>query len=160
MSSPAPALTIAELAYIAGVVDTIGLIRIRPYAEIGLPTVMVHAKVTPSLEYLATVTGVRLTVIHRDFTRAGCMEHCPEQHQHVYSVSGRWQLTGSRATIALLGIRQFLRIQGEAADEAIAIGLKAGRKPAIAAKMAALGWPVPEDWDSPSPGELRLVGGE
>lgn len=154
MSSPQLAAT--DLAYIAGIVDTIGLIQVRPYRETGLPQVTVHAPVSPSLRYLSTIAGVKLTVIRRDFARAGCAEHCPEKHRHVFSISGRWQISGSRATIALIGIRQYLRIQDGAADEAIAVGLRVGRKPAIAEQMAKLGWPIPSDWE-PSPSKLTVV---
>lgn len=154
-SSPSP-LTIADLAYIAGMIDTVALVSTRPYRDHRLPSVSVHMPVSPSLTYLAETTGVRLTIIRRDYVKAGCSQHCPEQHQHVYSVSGRWQVTGSRATIVLAAVRPYLKVQGAVADTTIELGLRVGRKPAIAEKMAGLGWPVPSGWVPPSPG-LALV---
>lgn len=138
----------AELAYLAGVVDALAIIRERPYGRTVLPMVAVHGQVSAPMRLLASRTGTRITVTRRDFTRAGCAEHCPERHQHVVSESGRWSVSGTRATILLSAIRPYLQVQTYAADEAIELGLSVHRKPAVAEKMAGLGWPLPVAWSS------------
>lgn len=60
------------------------------------------------------------------------------------SVSGRWQLTGGKATILLWNIRPYMRLQVPAATSAIALGMSTQYKPATLKKMAELGWDVPE----------------
>ena len=76
--------------------------------------------------------------------KAGCSEHCGEKHQHVQSMSGRWSVTGAKATVVLWNIRPYQHLQVKAADTALVVGLGTGYKPATVARMAELGWDVPE----------------
>lgn len=136
-----------DLAHLAGVLDAFGVIRVRTYAGDGkLPYVALHGPNTALLRYVGGLTGAKVVVTRRGYYRAGCSEHCPEQHQHITSESGRWSVSGSKATVVLAAVRPYLRVRGYDADEALEVGLRAGRKPATLTRMVALGWPVPDAW--------------
>lgn len=132
------------LAYVAGVVDLLGLIRVRDLPNgTRLPVVQMHGNYMPTFAYFGELTGTKAIVTRRSYSRAGCAQHCKEKHQHIVSKSGRWSLTGAKATIVLWNIRPFLRIQADKADEALVVGLDTRFKPATLEKMRQLGWEVP-----------------
>lgn len=133
------------LAYVAGVVDLLGLIRVRDLPTgTRLPVIQMHGNYMPTFNYFSELTGTKAIVVRRSYSRAGCSLHCKEKHQHVVSVSGRWSLTGAKATIVLWNIRPFLRVQLDRAEEALSVGLETRFKPATLEKMRQLGWDLPE----------------
>lgn len=135
-----------EVAYLAGVLDVMGSITTRRAGDTLLPQISVSTKDQRLLDWLGKRTDVRAFVTRRDFTRAGCSKHCAEKHQHVISESGRWSVSGAKATIVLAAVRPFLRLRTDEADIALTVGLRAPHKPATPRKMARLGWPLPEGW--------------
>lgn len=134
-----------ELAYLAGIVDTQAVIRMRPYGEIWLPMVAMHGD-PRLLKVLSQATGTTVTIVKRKYAKAGCSEHCPDKHQHIVSESGRWSVSGAKATVLLSAVRPYLRLQGYLADEAIEVGKLAPKKQSTAGKMVKLGWPLPDGW--------------
>lgn len=143
-------LNVADLAYVAGVIDSQGGIRTRIAGDTELPMVYVHGPNLAVLHLLADLTGTGVTEVKRGYSKAGCTEHCPDKHQHVTSVSGRWSVTGVKATVLLWNIRPYLRFQRDAAATALAVGMTSPFKPATPGKMAVLGWQIPEFHDAPS----------
>lgn len=131
------------LAYVASVIDTQGIIRTRIAGDTELPMVAVHGSNIPVLQYLADLTGTKVTIVKRSYDRVGCAEHCTEKHQHIVSSSGRWSVTGVKATVLLYNIRPFMRFQTEPARSALVLGTATRFKPATIEKMVALGWDVP-----------------
>lgn len=130
------------IQYVAGILDACAIFRIRETAEgTKLPGVFVHGLPMPMLNILAETTGTKVTVVTRDYHRALCADHCPDQHGHVRSVSGRWSVTGAKATVLISAVLPHLRGQTAQAYEALTIGLEAPRKSTTFAKMYALGWP-------------------
>ena len=138
------ALPVTTVAYVAGVIDSQAGIRTRHVGDTDLPMVYVHGPNLQVLELLARLTGTSVTTVRRGYAKAGCAEHCPEKHQHVTSVSGRWSVTGVKATVLLWNIRDYLMFQRDAAVDAIALGLATPFKLATPQKMADLGWQVPD----------------
>jgi hypothetical protein len=132
------------LAYVAGVVDLLGLIRIRDADGTPLPVVQLHGNHMSTFTYLGELTGTKAIAVRRSYSRAGCAEHCKEKHQHIVSVSGRWSLTGAKATIFLWNIRPYMRRQLDDATHAINVGFDTQFKPATLQKMRELGWDIPE----------------
>lgn len=131
-----------QLAWCAGVIDVMGLIRTRAMktgAE--LCYVGVSTAKRDVLAELSGLTGVRVMTVNRDYNRLGCGEHCTEAHLHVYSSTGRWSLTGSRAVVFLSAIEPHLKLQRGRALDVIAAGRIAPHKPATLRKMYELGWP-------------------
>lgn len=137
-------LDATTLAYVAGVVDLHGVIRTRVSGDSLLPQLSVNGPNTAMLTFLGDLTGTRAIVRRRQYSKAGCSEHCGEKHQHVVSVSGTWSVSGAKATIVLWNIRPFMRLQVEAATSAVVQGLDAPIKPATLTKMFELGWDLPE----------------
>ena len=84
----------------------------------------------------------------RDFTKAGCAEHCSEKHLHVRSLSGRWMISGAKATIVLAAVQPYLRLRAAEVEDAVALGLAANFKGATAQAMRKLGWPIPESMNA------------
>lgn len=137
-----------DLAYVAGVLDTRAVVKTRlaPGTETVLPHIMLSSGDAQLLQWLAQITAVRSIVTSRKYDKHRCLEHCTQAHDHITSVSGRWSLTGAKATVVLWGTRGHVRFHAEAWDRALQAGLTASRKPATVAKMKALGWPLPPGW--------------
>jgi hypothetical protein len=133
------------VAYVAGIVDLLGLIRVRTVEGTQLPVVQVHGKHMATFDYLGELTGTKAIETKRDYTRAGCAEHCAEKHMHIVSRSGRWSLTGAKATVVLWNIQPYLREKKDAADGALAVGLATKFKQGTVGKMRDLGWEIPRE---------------
>lgn len=133
----------------AGVLDTRAVVRIRlaPGSETELPYVAMSSGEAELLRWLGALTGVRSIVTSRKYDKHRCLEHCTKAHDHIRSVSGRWSLTGVRATVVLAATREWVRFHEREWDEATRVGLAAPHKKATLGKMQALGWPVPVTWE-------------
>lgn len=141
-SASAPLLDEQQLAWCAGVIDCLGLIKTRAMktgSELGY--VAVSTTKMAVLHRLAELTGVKAITVHRDYKRLGCNQHCDEAHLHVHSTTARWSLTGARAAVFLAAIEPYLVVKTSEASDAVSAGLLAPRKPATLGKMYALGWP-------------------
>lgn len=139
-------IEVADLAYVAALVDAMGGVKIRRTPEgTDLPVVYAHGKID-ILAPLGTLTGTKVIETRRNYSRSGCAEHCPLPHQHIVSVSGRWSVTGVKATVVLWNIRPYLRVHADAARTGVVVGTAAPFKPATPQKMAALGWHIPDVW--------------
>lgn len=135
-------ITETQLAWCAGVIDVLGLIKTRPMDTGSELTYVGVSSTRPDiLEALGDLTGTGVVTVHRDYKRLGCGEHCEEPHLHVVSTTARWSLTGAKATVFLSAIEPYLITKREPAQEAIAAGLVAPRKAATLTKMYRLGWP-------------------
>lgn len=135
------------LAYVASIIDTQGIIRIRTAGDTELPMVALHGSNTQMLEYLAALTGTRVTIVRREYSKVGCTEHCMEKHQHITSKSGRWSVTGFKATVLLYNIQPYIRFQRGPVRAALVVGMGAPIKPATVGKMAKLGWEIPSEFE-------------
>jgi hypothetical protein len=138
-------LETGDLAYLAGVLDTRAVVRVRVLPGNGtvLPYVAMSCGDAELLRWLGEISGVKSIVTSRDYDKHRCLEHCERAHEHIRSVSGRWSLTGVRATVVLVATRPWVRFGEEKWDRGIAAGLAAPRKEGVLRKMTALGWPVP-----------------
>lgn len=137
-------MTEIPLGYIAGILDANAIFRVRTTpGGTELPAVHVHGLPMPIMTVLAKYTGTKVTTVTRDYSRSPCAEHCDERHQHVVSISGRWSVTGARATVLIHAILPHLQAQRYAATEVLAVGLSAPKKSTTYNKMAQLGWPIP-----------------
>lgn len=129
------------LAYLAGVVDALGRLRTRETDAGLLPEVSVSSPRLELLAVLAQHTGVRVVGVHRDYQRLGCSEHCDRRHQHVQSDTGRWQVTGYRATVLLHALHPYLIRHRADAARLVLLGMSSGHKASTANDMHRLGWP-------------------
>lgn len=134
-----------KIAWIAGVVDVMAALRFRGVGESGteLPLVAVSTANLAVVNVLADATGMKVTPVSRDYVKNGCSKHCPQAHMHVVSVTGRWSVTGVRATVLLHNLLPYMQVQAEEAEKLVAVGLRSPRKPAVIEKMVRLGWEAP-----------------
>jgi hypothetical protein len=139
-------LSSPEIAYLAGVLDVAARIRLVEAHGTSLPDIYVATPNMDLLGVLSAASGVKAFTIERDYNSHVCNEHCPSQHSHRVSVSGRWECKGARAVIMLAAMTDYLELQRDAAEECVSVGLKNQKWSKIPAEMAALGWPVPEEW--------------
>lgn len=140
MTDKTPPLPDSTLGYIAGVIDAIGRLRARETTGALLPEVSVSSPRLDMLTFLAQRTGVRVVEVRRDYARFGCDEHCDQRHLHVHSHTGRWQVSGYRATIVLANLLPHLQRHRLDAGQLITLGLAAGHKASVGRSMIALGW--------------------
>lgn len=143
-----PKLDDGQLAYLAGVLDTRAVVRTRLVAGSAgvLPYVAVSCGDAELLRWLGELTGVKTVVTSRGYDKHRCLEHCDQAHEHVRSVSGRWSVTGTRATVVLSATAGWVRFHRQEWDRALQAGMSAERKNAVAEKMVHLGWPLPVGW--------------
>lgn len=135
-------ITELELAWCAGVIDVMGLISLRKMKTGSeLAAVSISSTRLDLLHEIADLTGTTVVMVHRDYNRLNCNEHCPDKHSHVISSTGRWSLTGARAAVFLNAIEPYLRLKKEKVQEAVDVGASAPHKAATMRKMYALGWP-------------------
>lgn len=133
-------------SYLAGVLDLAGVIRTRTVKTgTELPYVALSGSHGPMLNLLGQLTGTRAIITHRSYLKAGCSEHCSDKHLHVESVSGRWSVSGVKATVLLYNLRPYLFFNEGLAADAINVGLAAPFKAGVLHKMDALGWFLPDE---------------
>jgi hypothetical protein len=145
MSGLVTALTEAQLAYVAAILDTQANLTQRTVRDAVLPQVDVNGGRIEVLHHLGALTEVRIVETKRSYSRAPCTEHCAgERHLHIESVSGRWSVSGAKATIVLAAVQPYLVFRPAEIETLVEVGLGAGFKGATVDKMAALGWPIPE----------------
>lgn len=137
-------MEVRDLAYAAALVDTLGALTLRDVGPSQLPVVTLQGRFTEALAWLGEQTGTKIIVLQREFMRSGCTHHCPEPHVHIRSSSGRWQISGAKATIVLHNLLPYLRTQDETARTLIEAGRSIGYKGQVVQAMAAKGWDIPE----------------
>lgn len=136
-------LEIPELAYAAALIDTLGTMRLRDVGGTQLPNLTIQARYGDALSWLGEKTGTKITTIIKDYNRAGCGEHCPEAHVHILSTSGRWVVTGVKATVVLHNVLPYLRVQRVQAIDLVAAGQTIGYKGNVVELMRERGWDIP-----------------
>jgi len=139
----------ADRAYIAALVDSFAVLRVRDYRGTELPEVTIQGRRISALDWLAEVTGVKVVQVGKAYNRHQCSEHCPERHTHIESFTRRWQVTGARATVVLHGIEEHMRVQGRTARDLVEKGREIGYSTSVVNQMSALGWPIPELREQP-----------
>ena len=133
-------------AYLAGMIDTIGIIRVREMKNTPpLPYVGINTANKQMVDFAAGITDAKVTEVTRKYNKMQCTEHCtPDAHTHVDSTTYRWSVTGVKATILLSNIKPYLIFKTTDAIEALKAGLEANYKPATYRKMKVLGWEIPD----------------
>lgn len=139
-------VTELDIAWCAGVIDVLGLVKTR-FMKTGseLAYVQVSTPFIDVTQRLAKLTGVKVVMVHRQYNRLGCDEHCTEAHIHVLSETARWTLVGARAIVFLEAILPFVHVKREDIKKALAKGQNAPMKEATFQKMHQLGWPITEE---------------
>jgi ribosomal protein L30E len=130
----------ATVSYLAGVIDSLGRIRVRQVGETKLAVVAISSPNRALLSHVAQLTGVRVVSVTRDYARLGCTTHCEKPHLHVVSATARWELVGARAVVVLRAILPHLVLLAPEAVAVLDLCGDAPAKPATLTKMRELGW--------------------
>lgn len=133
----------ADLAYCAALIDNLATLRVRDLGNSRLPVIAISGKYE-GLKWLGSATGTKVVETKRDYTRHNCTEHCPTAHAEIKSYSLRWSVTGMRATIVLVNVLPFLRVQADDARAMIDYGLTLQYKGQVVNDLAKIGWKIPE----------------
>lgn len=132
-----------ELAYIAAVVDLQARLTTRPSPNGRLPVVEINGNNWPLLEWLSKMTNSASFETRRDYQRYGCSEHCSDKHIHTTSHSGRWSVTGAKATILLFNIEPFVWLKRPDVEQLLGLGLMSEMRSQSINDMKRLGWALP-----------------
>lgn len=136
-------LSETDIAYCAAVLDNLAVFRQRGTSASQLPVIQISGKLQV-LSWLGQVTGTKVIETRRGYTKHMCTQHCPDRHADIRSTSGRWSVTGMRATIVLTNVLPYLRFQRQKAQELIDLGLQASYQGQVVNEMSQLGWSIPE----------------
>lgn len=119
MSMRPIALQPHDLGWIAGTIDLKGTIVIKKNQDRATPqsVLIVESKELAVIRRLAAYTGTdpeqqTKHKIKEEWNRKGCVEHCPDKHNHVVQVAmppiARWQVTGSSLVVVLYNVLPYL----------------------------------------------------
>ena len=133
--------TTNEMAWCAGVIDTLGLIKIRELDNgTNIPSVSISTPHVELAKRMGELTGVGIVTVKRNYNRTPCTDHCTEAHSHVVSTTARWELTGARARVFLDNITPYLVTKQFDVIRVLEETKDAPFKPATIQKMTSLGW--------------------
>ena len=162
-------IPIQKLGWVAGVLDLKGKIitkknKTRATAQVVL---VVESKDIAVIKELSSLTGTRTEIKTErrlpEWMRRPCVEHCPDQHQHVQPerpydwkmpTMGRWTATGAAAAIVLYNVLPYslanlgLEVALQAlVDQAALTGQGSGATISAIRRMKELGWELPEKFE-------------
>lgn len=154
-----------ELGWIAGILDMKGaVVHKRNQLRKTTQTVMiVETRHRDLVVRLSKYTGTDPAIQHErkvkeEWARRGCVEHCPEKHNHIQTVTlpqiSRWQVTGSSLAVVVFNVMPYLTDNDRTRemiqameDVSSTIPLEGRGRSAIDAalhRLANLGWMIPE----------------
>lgn len=160
-------IEVADLAWMAGVIDLKGRIIVKKNKSRATPQVVLAVQSTEGavVRRLGELVGTAPEMLKSkplpDFMRRGCDEHCPERHVHVtpngtgeMPASARWTVTGVGVAVILTALAPYLRVTRdyEEAIEAITAymvhqGPGVGMVRKQIQRLKELGWAIPEEID-------------
>lgn len=133
----------AEIAYIAGIIDTRGYLGRRKSGALELPSVAVTLKSgSPIIARLCQLTGVTPISLRKNHNKTACADHCPQPHVHVSGDYERWIVTGIKARIVLGACLPYLWALRQDVGEVLESSDGQPFKPASVTKMVEAGWPM------------------
>jgi len=154
-----------ELGWFAGILDMKGtVVRKRNQMRKTTQTVLiVESRHRDIIVRLSKYTGTDPAIQHErkakeEWGRRGCVEHCPEKHHHVQTVTlpqiSRWQVTGSSLAVVVFNVMPYLTDNDRTRamivameDVGSSIPLSGQGRSAIDAaldRLSNLGWMIPE----------------
>lgn len=153
-----------DFGWIAGTLDLKGVVVRKNNKGRKTPQIvlLVETKERSVVKRLAKYTGTdpaqqTQRKIKEEWSRRGCVEHCPAQHVHIQEVSmppiSRWQVTGSSLAVVVYNVMPYLtdcdktRKMRDAMEEiGSTITLEGQGRAAIDAaikRLTNLGWDIP-----------------
>ena len=124
---------------------------------------------------LCAMTGTAPALLEQkkvspELMRRGCIEHCPQAHVHVDSLSAlpmitTWTVTGTAAAVVLYNVRKYMVTSREPWDWAMEQSMRqmkvqgpgSGSTKQVATRLSALGWDLPPLMRRLLPKELEVA---
>jgi len=154
----------AQLGWMAAVLDLKGMcIRKRNKTRATPQLVLVvesreHAVIRKLAEMTGSNPEAKRPADIKEWMRRGCVEHCPQPHQHVHDekwsmpLTSRWTVTGVVAGIVLYNLapyfvsdKPYAAFAEEALRNAVLTGQGSGASKAAIARLVTLGWDLPPE---------------
>jgi len=167
-----PPLAIADIAWVAGVLDLKATIIRKKNKERSTPQLVlcVETKEYEVIRGLSALTGtspeLQAEKLSPDWMRRLCVEHCPEKHVHGSNeanetypwklpATGRWTITGAGAAVILwstLGFQRNKRDMPEALEAMLAYAKTTGQgwgaTRTSLLRLRNLGWRMPDRFEA------------
>lgn len=163
-------ITLAEIGWVAGVIDLKGRIAVKRNATRATPQVIlyVESKNHEVVRRLAHNTSMRPEPKTerplKDFMRRACSTHCPADHVHVGSKNieelslpslMRWTITGAGIVVLMHSVQELLTQENQIKFSGLCAQIKASTPttgPGSGAVLGTIrrlyfaGWPLPDEY--------------
>lgn len=153
----------AQLGWMAAILDIQGYVIRKKNPQRVTPqlVLMVETKESAVVQRLCQMTGQQIEMRAKRgpreaFGRRRCIEHCPEQHEHVdesfqMPAIGRWTVTGASAAIVLYNVMPYLVSFDKGyqdtmvtiLEQVVLTGPGSGMIKAAIRRLRSLGWELP-----------------
>jgi len=139
-------MTKANIPWFAGVLDARAHFRIESSRGKPQPRLRVTTNRILLLTTMSDMTGTKVRVDDKGYSRRPCADHCKAKHAHIVSQSSYWNADCIRATIILHSCLPFLVSSREEALALLRVGLESysPSRNGTATAMKKLGWNLPE----------------
>jgi hypothetical protein len=165
-------ITLAEIGWVAGIIDLKGRIAVKNNATRNTPQVIlyVESKNHEVVRRLARDTGMRPEPKTerplKDFMRRSCSVHCPSDHVHVGSKNidelslpslMRWTITGAGIVVIMHSVLPYLTLANQIKFNDLCAQIKAytpitgpgsGAVLSTIRRLYFAGWPLPQEYMS------------
>lgn len=159
-------ITDTELAWMAGIIDLKASFITKKNQQRATSqfTMYVESQHQDIINELCAMTGVAVQGNKgsklKDFSRRGCIEHCPDNHIHSNIVDMpkvyRWTVTGVALAIVLYNLQPYLRANKlyfqkmvECFDNVVPQGQGRGAIEKAIHRLKELGWKIPSHVNPP-----------
>jgi hypothetical protein len=155
-----------QLGWMAAVLDMKGAVILKKNTMRATPQIVIMVEGTHRavITRLCQMTGTSVDQKHQnplpeEWTRRGCVEHCPASHIHQKTekpmpLTSRWTLTGASAALVLDALQPYLitwmdrwaSAYDMIVEEMALTGRGSGQTRKSLARLMSLGWPLPDGW--------------
>jgi hypothetical protein len=156
-----------QLGWMAAVLDMRGAIIVKRNQTRATPqaVIMVETGQRVVVNRLCAMTGQQVELkninpLPAEWTRRGCIEHCPEAHIHLHDekpmpTTSRWTVTGASAAVILHNVRPYLLTWADknyadcyhrTLEDATLSGRGSGATRHALRRLVGLGWVLPDGW--------------
>lgn len=157
-------LPVAQLAWMAGVIDLKGKIiyknnKARATRQIVLYVESTQIAIVRELaRMIGTNPEMKKVPDKADFYRRPCTDHCPTEHSHVnaeFPQVARWTVSGAAAAVVLLNLAPYMRVDKgfdaviiQIFEQATLSGQGSAATIAALRRLENLGWTLPTQFSN------------
>lgn len=138
-------LSNGDIIWFAGVLDARAHMRLEANRGHPQPRLRVTTNRLSLLQAMSQMTGTKVRVDDKGYSRTQCAVHCGKKHVHIVSQSSYWNADCNRATIILFNCLPYLKAQKDEAQTLYDVGIQSysATRNGTAGSMQRLGWALP-----------------